>query len=320
MKNVLGQNMKPLPDPVRIECNGIELEVFTEGQGKPLLLCHGWPEHAYSWRHQWRALLDMGYQLIAPNQRGYGLSCCPKDVAAYDINQLTGDICALLDQFGHDKALLVGHDWGAIVAWNMALLHPQRVSGLINFSVPLMRRGEKNWIDFWEEKLGPDFYMVHFSRRPGVADAVFEAHTEQFLRNLYRTDSLTQNQANLSEGMFLINLAMASHSSGNPIMQEHELQVFLQAFTHTGFTPGLNWYRNMSRNWAILADAPEQVHCPTLMIYGARDMVPQDPKLSDKVPLLETATVDCGHWIMQEKPAESTELMINWLHQYYPSR
>lgn len=310
--------MHPLPPPELIECNGITLEVFSEGSGKPLLLCHGWPEHAYSWRHQWRALVDAGYQVIAPNQRGYGQSSCPQPVEAYDISHLTGDLTALLQHFGHKNALIVGHDWGAIVAWNMALLHPTRVSGLLNFSVPLMVRGPKDWISFWEEKLGPDFYMVHFNRQPGVADKVFDDNAEQFLRNLYRSESLRRQPLNLGPGMALINLALAEQLPGEPIMQNNELRVFLEAFQRNGFTPGLNWYRNMTRNWEILADAPTQVNCPALMVYGEHDMVPQLPNLADYVPNLQTATLDCGHWIMQEMPEQSTKIMLDWLSKHYP--
>lgn len=300
-----------------LSCNGIDLEVFEQGQGRPLVLCHGWPELAYSWRHQITPLANAGYHVLAPNQRGYGKSSCPKEVEAYDIAALTGDLCALLDHHGYEKALFVGHDWGAIVAWNMALLHPSRVAGLINFSVPLMVRGPMDWVSFWEQQLGPDFYMVHFNRQPGVADAVFDTHAEPFLRNMYRTEQWREDPIDLGPGMSMIELAQAGPLPGTPIMQEEELQVYLKAFAQTGFTPGINWYRNFTRNWHLLANAPTQVPCPTLMIYGKHDMVPQYPALQNHVPHLETHTLDCGHWIMQEKPLESNTLMLEWLSLNY---
>ena len=311
--------MTPFPPAKLIECNGIELEVFEQGQGRPLVLCHGWPEHAYSWRHQVQPLVDAGYHVIVPNQRGYGHSSCPAAVTDYDIAQLTGDLASLLDHYGYQDALFVGHDWGAIVTWNMALLHPERVSGLINFSVPLMVRGPKDWVTFWEEQLGPDFYIVHFNRQYGVADAVFDTHAERFLRNMYRTEQWRSEPVDLGEGMAMINLAQSELLPGTPVMDDDELQVFLTAFKRNGFTPGLNWYRNMTRNWSILADAPTQVHCPTLMIYGEHDMVPQFPTLANYVPTLETATLDSGHWIMQERPEESNALMLDWLSRHYPA-
>ena len=126
------------PSPRMIQVNGISLEVFEAGRenaGNPIVLCHGWPELAYSWRHQIPALVAAGYHVIAPNQRGYGNSSCPDAVTAYDITHLTGDLAALLDHYGYDQATFVGHDWGAMVVWGMALLHSTRVSKLINLSL-----------------------------------------------------------------------------------------------------------------------------------------------------------------------------------------
>ena len=150
------------------------------------MLCHGWPEHAFSWRHQVPALAAAGYHVIVPNQRGYGNSSRPAEVTDYDIEHLSGDLVALLDHYGYEDATFVGHDWGAFVVWGLTLLHPNRVNKVINLSLPYQERGEKPWIEFMEAVLGGDFYFVHFNRQPGVADAVFEENTFRFLRNLYR--------------------------------------------------------------------------------------------------------------------------------------
>ena len=137
--------MQQLPDPVRIPTNDIELEVFEQGAGAPVVLCHGWPEHAYSWRHQMSPLAEAGYHVIVPNQRGYGHSSRPQKVTDYDITHLAADLTGLLDHFGYDRAVFCGHDWGAIAVWNLAMLHPDRVAGVINLSVPLLRRGPTDW-------------------------------------------------------------------------------------------------------------------------------------------------------------------------------
>ena len=150
------------PKPKIIDVNGIQLEIFEAGEGKPLVLCHGWPEHAYSWRYQIEPLVELGYHVIIPNQRGYGNSSAPESIEDYDIEQLTGDLCGVLDHFGYDDACFIGHDWGAIVVWNMALIHPNRLKALINLSVPFMERGPTEWVSFWESHLGGDFYIVHF--------------------------------------------------------------------------------------------------------------------------------------------------------------
>ena len=182
-------NPTDFPKPTLIPVNGVELEVFEAGQqniGKPIVLCHGFPEHAFSWRYQVPVLVEAGYHVIVPNQRGYGNSSRPTEVTDYDIEHLSGDLIALLDHYGYEDAVFVGHDWGAFVVWGLTLLHPNRVNKVINLSLPYQDRGEKPWVEFLEDILGADNYFVHFNRKPGVADAVFEESTSQFLRNLYR--------------------------------------------------------------------------------------------------------------------------------------
>lgn len=307
------------PEARFVDVNGATLEVFTAGEPKgeraPLVLCHGWPELAYSWRHQIPALVAAGHHVIAPNQRGYGRSSRPAAVQDYDIHHLCGDLVGLLDHFGYDDAVFVGHDWGAIVVWNLAMLHPRRVRGVINLSVPFLVRGEKDWVSFWEEHLGGDFYIVHFNRRPGVADRVFEEHTENFLRNLYRTRQWQAPAPDLGTGMALINMATAPRMPGELMMSEAELAVFVDTFRQTGFTGGINWYRNFTRNWETTADVPQRVEQPALMIYGRYDVVPTNPDLETYVPQVEIHTLKCGHWIQQEKPGETNALMLEWLQR-----
>ena len=139
--------MMDFPQPQMIAVNGVTLEVFTAGTGKPIVLCHGWPEHAFSWRHQIQPLVDAGYHVIVPNQRGYGHSSKPAAVTDYAIEFLTGDLIALLDHFGYDDACFVGHDWGAIVVWNLAMMYRERVSRVINLSVPFMERVTQSGLD-----------------------------------------------------------------------------------------------------------------------------------------------------------------------------
>ncbi len=310
--------MIDFPDPVRVQSNGIELEVFAAGTGKPLVLCHGWPEMAFSWRHQVTPLVEAGYHVIMPNQRGYGHSSRPEAVESYDIHQLCADLMGVLDHYGYEDALFVGHDWGAIVVWNLAMLHPSRVCGVINLSVPFMERGPTEWVGFWESQLGGDFYIVHFNRQPGVADAVFAANTENMLRNMYRTNQWNEPAPNLGDGMPIINMATAENLPGELLMSEAELATFVSAFEHSGFTGGINWYRNFTRNWETTADVEQKVKQPALMIYGQHDMVPASPKLADFVPDVEVHTLDCGHWIQQERPQETNRLMLNWLATHYP--
>jgi pimeloyl-ACP methyl ester carboxylesterase len=291
------------------------LEVFEAGQQnteKPIVLCHGFPEHAFSWRNQVPALVAAGYHVIIPNQRGYGNSSSPTEVNEYDIEHLTGDLVALLDYFGYEDATFVGHDWGANVVWNLALLHPKRVNKLINLALPYQERGEMPWIEFMEALFGGDFYFVHFNRQPGVADSIMNENASQFLRNIFRKNV----PPTLPEpGMQMINLARAEKPLGEPLMDDDELSVFVAAFTSSGFTGSINWYRNLDRNWHLMAEIPTVIHQPTLMIYGERDTIPKSENLKNIVPNLDVVSLDCGHWIQQEKPEETTQSILKWLEQ-----
>jgi pimeloyl-ACP methyl ester carboxylesterase len=303
------------PKPTLIPVNGVTLEIFEAGRqnfGNPIVLCHGWPEHAFSWRYQIPALVEAGYHVIVPNQRGYGHSSKPSEVINYDIEHLSGDLIALLDHYGYEDATFIGHDWGAMVVWGLTLLHPKRVNKVINLSLPYQVRGETPWIEWMEQILGSDNYFVHFNRQPGVADAVLEQNTSQFLRNLYRTNEPPKEP---EQGMALINLARAEQPTGNPLMNDNELAVFESAFQSSGFTGSINWYRNLDRNWHILADVNPIIHQPTLMIYGERDVIPKSENLPEFVPNVDVISLDCGHWIQQEKPEETNQSIIKWLTQ-----
>ncbi|RYE44546.1 MAG: alpha/beta hydrolase [Hyphomicrobiales bacterium] len=306
-------NPVDFPKPTLVAVNGVDLEVFEAGKenkGNPVVLCHGWPEHAFSWRHQVPALVAAGYHVIVPNQRGYGNSSRPEDVTAYDIDHLTGDLVALLDHYGYRDATFVGHDWGAMVVWGLALLHPGRVNKVINLSLPYQERGDRPWIELLELILGPDYYFVHFNRQPGVADAVLDENTSRFLRNLYRKNIPLQAP---EPGMVMINLARAETALGEPLMSDRELAVLASAFETSGFTGGINWYRNLDRNWHVLAEIDPIIRQPTLMIYGERDVVPKFERMADFVPNVDTVSLDCGHWIQEEKPAETNTAILDWL-------
>ena len=318
MTNVSNTKINPsdFPKPSMISVNGIELEVFEAGQqnaGKPIVLCHGFPEHAFSWRHQIPALVKAGYHVIVPNQRGYGNSSRPAEVTDYDIEHLTGDLVALLDHYGYADATFIGHDWGANVVWNLALLHPKRVNGVINLALPYQERGEKPWIEWMEEMFGGDFYFVHFNRQPGVADTILDENTSRFLGNIFRKNLPLLPP---EPGMLMINLARAEQILGEPIMRDDELAVYVSSFEASGFTGSINWYRNLDRNWHILASVNPIVHQPALMIYGDRDMIPKFERLPEFVPNVDVISLDCGHCIQQELPEETNQAILNWLEMH----
>lgn len=301
------------PAPTIIPINGIELEVFEAGSeniGNPIVLCHGFPEHAFSWRYQIPALVKAGYHVIVPNQRGYGNSSNPKEISAYDITHLTDDLVALLNYYDYKNATFIGHDWGANVVWHLALLHPERVSKVINLALPYQDRGDKPWLELMEAFFGEDFYFVHFNKQPGVADAILEQNTENFFRNLFRKNvPLTPPES----GMLLINLAKAGKPLGEAIMSDAELKVFIKAFSSSGFSGAINWYRNLDRNWHIMASVTPRIQQPTLMIYGEQDTIPKSQTLQDFAPNLDVASLNSGHHIQQELPEATNKAILKWL-------
>jgi pimeloyl-ACP methyl ester carboxylesterase len=303
------------PEPTLISVNNVVLEVFETGRqnsGKPIILCHGFPELAFSWRYQIPALVSAGYHVIVPNQRGYGNSSCPTEVTDYDIKHLTADLVALLDYYGYKDATFVGHDWGANVVWNLALLYPERVNKIINLALPYQERGEQPWIELMETLFGEDFYFVHFNKQMGIADAIMNENVHRFLHNIFRKDIPPAPPA---PGMLMINLARAVEPIGKSLMEDSELSVFVSAFELSGFTGAINWYRNLDRNWHLMADIKPVIHQPTLMIYGEQDTIPKSENLKNIVPNLDIVNLDCGHWIQQEKPEETNRSILKWLAQ-----
>jgi pimeloyl-ACP methyl ester carboxylesterase len=198
------------------------------------------------------------------------------------------------------------------------MLHPQRVVGVINLSVPFMERGATDWVTLWENRLGGDFYIVHFNRQPGVADAAFARNPQNFLRTIYRTEHWKSPKRPARPGMALINMVDETDPPGRLIMSEEELEVFVHAFKKSGFTGPINWYRNFTRNWEIIGRVPQRITQPSLMIYGRYDSVPAFDRLADYVPDLEVHTLECSHWIQQDQPEATNRIMLDWLTRRYP--
>jgi pimeloyl-ACP methyl ester carboxylesterase len=302
----------------------INMEVFEQGQGFPLVLAHGFPELAYSWRFQIPVLAEAGYRVIVPNQRGYGETDKPKAVEAYDMSHLCGDMASLLDVLNLEKAVFIGHDWGSVVVWNMPLYHPEKVAGVVGMSVPFSPRGNFDPLPMLEQFLGSENYIVHFNRKPGVADAAFAANPKQFFTNVFRhkqwvgaTRPLPGNRP--GPAVSLMSMLEQTDPRGEPLMSEEEMDVFITAFNKGGFTGPINWYRNISRNWEISADLPQAIDVPCAMIHGTYDIVPKGRDVLKFIPNLESITLDCGHWIQQEKVDEVNAFLVDWLKLNFPS-
>jgi pimeloyl-ACP methyl ester carboxylesterase len=291
----------------QVPVNGVELHVAECGNGPLVVLCHGFPELWWSWRHQLPALAAAGYRAVAPDQRGYGRSSRPDRVADYDIVHLAGDIVGLIDAYGAERAVVVGHDWGAMVTWHLAQTAPERLFGVAALSVPFWPRPPRPPTEMFKALFGDGFfYMLHF-QTPGVADAQLGADPGAALKLVLRRVS-----ADVFDGT-------ADVPPVPKWMSSDEFAVYEAEFRRTGFTGGLNWYRNLDRNWELTAEtAGRKIDVPTMFLAGERDPVllfirvePMREVVSDlrEFVLLPGA----GHWIQQERPAETNEVLLRFL-------
>lgn len=275
-----------------------------QGEGEPVVLIHGFPELWHSWRHQMAALADAGYRAIAPDMRGFGRSSAPGDVEAYDVVELCGDVEALLDDVGADDAAIVGHDWGANVAWHFALIHPERTSCVAGISVPLVPRAPAPPIPIMREHLGEDFYIVWFQEQ-GVAEA---ALAKDVRRTLLTPDVWTAAWAAKED----------DSPRAPPFMTEEDVALYVGEFERTGFRGGLNWYRNIDRNWELTAAYDDRkIEMPALFMAGSRDstlkwMSPD--VMAGRVTDLRSEIVEgAGHWLQQERPDEVNAALLELL-------
>lgn len=311
------------------DVNGIRMAYYEVGPrtGEPVIFCHGFPELAFSWRHQLGAFAHAGRWAIAPDQRGYGLTDRPEAVEDYDIEHLTGDIAALMDTLGIERAIVCGHDWGGLVVWQFALRHPDRCAGVIGVNTPFIPRGDADPIAAMRAAYGDDMYIVWF-QQPGEADAALAAEPERTMRFFMRRARMTVAEYQqlpaemrtlaLGEGLTLYDPA----TDVDQFLSDDEIAGFAETFARTGFTASLNWYRNITRNWQASAGMIEKVAVPSLMIMAENDVV-LTPAMADGmeryVPDLERHLVrGSGHWTQQEHPDEVSRVLLDWLGRRFP--
>ena len=335
MSAALARQMPPVQHAA---VNGIDMayyEVGPRGQGTPIIFCHGFPELAFSWRHQLAACEAAGRWAIAPDQRGYGLTSRPETVADYDMEHLTGDLVGLMDHLKIDKAIFCGHDWGGIIVWQMPLMYPDRCAGVIGLNTPFMRRSPFDPIAAMRMAFGEDMYIVWF-QKPGVADAVLSADADKTIRFFMRKPDSTpmdagagldtssaapEGQSTFAFGDLLA--AWDKSDTANQLLTPDELAAFVETFEATGFTGGINWYRNFTRNWERSTDLPTRVDgIPCLMIMAEKDVV-LSPAMADGMEeviadLEKVLVKDSGHWTQQEKPKEVNDLILGWMDRRFP--
>jgi pimeloyl-ACP methyl ester carboxylesterase len=307
-----------------LQVNGLRLRVTLQGEGPLVLLCHGFPELSYSWRHQVAALAGAGWRVAAPDRRGYGGSDAPADVEAYTLLHLVADMVDLVRVLGQTQAVIVGHDWGAAVAWNAALLRPDLFRAVAGLSVPYAPPGKVDLISSLELSGIHDFYMQYF-QTPGVAEAELERDPTASIRRIHYSGSGDAPPRNtfgrLGQGGLLDNTREPDRLP--PWLSEADLAVYGAAFAASGFRGPLNWYRNLRRNTGLLAPwRGLPIHQPSLFIAGTRDDVlkfPASQAQIDAYPRTLPALRGChllegaGHWIQRERAEAVSTLLVGFL-------
>jgi pimeloyl-ACP methyl ester carboxylesterase len=302
-----------------VETGGIRMHIAEAGSGPLVVLLHGFPEFWYSWRHQLVALAESGFHAVAPDQRGFSRTDRPEEVERYTMLHLVGDVVGLLDALGEEQAVVAGHDWGAPVAWNAALMRPDRIRGAIALSIPYRPRGSAPPLATLRARLGDRFYMVYV-QSPRVADAELARDVAATFRRWLAGASSDMKLMVVPEGGDLNDLWPEPDELPGWLSQE-DLEMFVAAYEESGFTGGLNWYRNLDRNWELTAPwhhAPVDV--PALFIAGERELdypgirkgvenLPNVVRELRRIVLLSKT----GHWVQQERPAEVNAAMLGFL-------
>lgn len=307
------------PDPRFVPVNGLDMAVYEQGEGPAVVLLHGFPELAFSWRHQLPALAEAGFRAIAPDQRGYGHTTAPAAVSDYTADHLIADIHGLLDALGLQSAAFVGHDWGALLLWQMAMLAPERIDSLAILNIPHIPRPPVDPIALMRERFGADFYIVDF-QDSDEADRVFTQDPAHFINRMMRRNKVTREAFEKLPPQYqvisLLQQTLAESVSGEPLLDAAELDYYAMSFSRSGFTGPINWYRNWTRNWEQLEGVDQHIDIPTLFIGAEHDVVISPYHIEGMKPLihnLDMHMLDCGHWTQQEKPAEVNALLIDWL-------
>jgi len=308
------------PEPHFVETNGIRMAVHEAGEGAPIVLLHGFPELAYSWRFQLPALADAGFRAIAPDQRGYGRTTAPPHVEDYRMQELIGDVIGLLDAFGLEQATFVGHDWGAMLLWHMSLVCPERIERLAALNIPFIPRMPVDPIALFRQRLGDDFYIVNF-QDSDEADRAFAADPGHFFDMMMRKNQVTRQQFEqlppAKRVLSLLETAARHESGGMPLLSSAERDYYAAAYAASGFTGPINWYRNWTRNWQSLEGVPQIVNIPTLFIGAEDDVIIAPEQIEAMQPFVPDLEIHmlagCGHWSQQEMPEEVNQILIGWL-------
>ena len=308
-----------------VQVGDIQMRVAEQGDGPLVLLLHGFPESWYSYRHQLPALAQAGFTAVAPDMRGYGSTDAPEAIADYAIDQQCADVVGLIDAYGEDQAVVVGHDWGALVAWQCTLIAEDRIRAVVSLSNAYPVRGPVPPTKRMRERYGDDFYYILYFQEPGVAEAEFDADPRGVLQRLYSSRGVPRDPPEVTDPK--ASAGGWTSRMGKPTtlpswLSEEDLDYYVAQFDGRSFRGPVNYYRNFDRNWELLADVDPVVEQPALLVAGEWDgvlggrnydqlveaMAPFVPNLRGIHLLPET-----GHWSQQEQPEEVNRLLVEFL-------
>ncbi len=316
--------MNDFPKPEIVDANGVNLAIYeADGDAArarpPVILVHGWPEIAYSWKNQLPALARAGFRAIAVDLKGFGRSDAPADTSLYDIRHMTDDLAALLDALQLRSAIFCGHDWGGALVWPMAQLHPDRVEGVIGVCTPHRPPPPVAPIAILEKRHTDRHYIVRFQKDDGV-EAILEADIEKFFRLMFRKPRWASPPDEIDNRVFDIVGRLRDGPPADPneiALADADIAVFVEAYRRSGFRGGVNLYRNIDRNWEIMKARDPVISHPALWVGAGADIfLPPDgaDTMEDIVPNVEKHVIpECGHWVMWEKPQALNDILVDWL-------
>jgi pimeloyl-ACP methyl ester carboxylesterase len=318
-----------------IQGNGIDIHYVSQGEGPLVVFCHGWPESWYSWRHQLPAVAEAGYRAVAMSMRGYGGTGAPQDIGAYTISHLVGDVVAVVNSTGEDTAVVVGHDWGAPVAWYSALMRPDMFRGVAALSVPwippigaLPEGITMNGLMAQAAGDDRDYYRLYF-QEPGKAEADLEADVERTIRGVLYTisgDAISDGALEQGwDGFFPAGESVTDQlvvpATLPGWLTEEDVAFYVSEISRTGFRGGLNWYRNINALPACLAPwVGSTIRQPSFYMGGSTDLIAGNTPAA--IELTRSSLADlrhleilegAGHWLQQERPDEVNSALVAFL-------
>ncbi|WP_455749899.1 alpha/beta fold hydrolase [Nocardia tengchongensis] len=302
------------------------MHVADQGEGFPVVFCHGFPHTWYMWHHQLDAVAAAGYRALAPDLRGYGRTEAPADPEAYTNAAVIGDLLALLDDIGAEKAVFVGLDFGAQLVWELSLRAPERVAGVVVLNNPFAPRPPRPPSAFWTKAAERHFLHLSYFQTPGVADAELAADPRSFLARVYYSLSGDYHYLDTWKnppGLGYLDVLPQAPALPWPWLTQAEFDTLVADFERTGFTGGLNWYRNLDRNWELTeAYADAKVEVPTYFLYGENDPDMEGFSGRDPLATLRANVTDlrevvdvpgAGHLVQLERPDAVNGFLIEAL-------